>query len=384
LDEHVRTQFVALHNLSSHDLAYSVDADCIDAVNAANYGFEVFAVLNAKGVISKKSSTHLRVHFRPIESKQYAFDLRVDAQIADGADGAEQRRECECTSLSVPIVGHGLADASNSKMMKMTTAESSECVGRTYAMTDTIRLSACSVRLSTERLCLGAVPLRCWRRRAVLLHNDGLSAVRFQWQCAVPCVSIKECEGEIAPNSRAVCEVAIRSDCEPCEVNDRVSVLLWDGQRQWRLFLFVQGSVGGIDIDSSSAVFATDKAVLLSTSLLSPRNAKRMSAMGVEADEVAMECCKALLHNALRSKEVETALETLSERAIPTAIDVAESDGSDGEAWKHVMAEMGTELDAKRRMLKDTEFHDFLEFFISETVFNLTAEMVEKFKAADE
>jgi len=45
--------------------------------------------------------------------------------------------------------------------------------------------------------------------------------------------------------------------------------------------------------------------------------------------------------------------------------------------WQMVQKLMESELDAKRALMDDPEFHDFLEYFIAETVFNATAEMAE-------
>ena len=162
LSECVATQFVALYNLSSHDLAYAVDTACVAAANAANYGFPVWAVVNARGLIKKKSASYLRIRFRPIEAKRYALDLRVDAQMAPHE--ALEQHAGQGTSLSIALIGRGRADAAE--------AEEAECVGRSYRMADTIRVGGCAVRLSTERLCFGAVALRCCVRRVVLLHND--------------------------------------------------------------------------------------------------------------------------------------------------------------------------------------------------------------------
>ena len=108
-----------------------------------------------------------------------------------------------------------------------------------------------------------------------------------------------------------------------------------------------------------------------------------MMAMRDEAEEVSIDCCKSLVLMALNSRTVQNKLENLPEYELPFAIDVIEDEENDGKmdgvTWQQLKDEMNDSWDKEKKLLKNTEFHDFLEYVISETVFNITAEMLENF-----
>lgn len=101
--------------------------------------------------------------------------------------------------------------------------------------------------------------------------------------------------------------------------------------------------------------------------------------MGREAGEVAVACCKSMILNALKSKVVAEQLENLPPYQMPTALDLTHPMATQTATWQQVQANMGGGAAEKKQqpLLGDSEFHDFLEYFISETVFNVTSEMVE-------
>ena len=104
----------------------------------------------------------------------------------------------------------------------------------------------------------------------------------------IPCVNIKELNGEIQPNSSIACEISIRSEIEPIEINDCICCLIWNDQRQWRMYLKIEGTIvtdlqfeqiqnneltKGMILEKN--LIQTDKPIAINTSLLSPRNQKR-------------------------------------------------------------------------------------------------------------
>lgn len=103
----------------------------------------------------------------------------------------------------------------------------------------------------------------------------------------MPGVSVKEMNGEIQPNASVVTEICIRSETEAMEINGNICCLLWNEQRQWRLFLKLECSIMTddqisalerteySDLIKECHLIQTDKAVAIHTSLLSPRNQKR-------------------------------------------------------------------------------------------------------------
>jgi len=385
LDGQSLTQFIPIRNLSNHDLRYSVDSASIDRLNAENYGFTVIEVLNVEGVIRKNATCSLRVRFRPIEVKEYAFTLRVNAAVDE-----EDIESAEATFLNVPIVGHGVnyqAPRPSTDERQTENSTNYVCFGRSYDGPQVIQLRDCHVRLSGEQLDFGAIPLRANMRRAVMVHNEQSDyAVQFQWQKLIEGVTIKEMNGEIQPNSSVVTEICIRSDDEAMEINGSVCCLLWNTERQWRLYLKVECSIMTdaqircledteySDLIKQRHLIQTDKPLPVNTSLLSPRNQKQMAKMGREADEAAVECCKSMVLKALRSDIVQKQLANLPPYSIPIALDMSHSaEDTEQITWQQVQQQM----DSQKGLVGDTEFHDFLEYFISETVFNVTSEMVE-------
>merc|ERR1719295_22945 len=393
LDGQSLTQFIPIRNLSNHDLLYSVDSTSIDRVNAENYDFKIIEVLNVQGVIKKNGSCPLKIRFRPIEVKQYAFTLRVNAAVND-----EDIESAEATFLNVPVIGYGV----NYKAPKENQLDSSEsskvnatetgftCFGRSYEATELIQLSGCDVRLSQELLEFGVIPLRANVRKAVMIHNEQSDyAVHYQWQKLIPGVTVQEMNGVIQPNSSTVTAICIRSDDEAMEINDGLCCLLWNEERQWRLYLKVECSIMTdaeirdlnvteySDLIKEHHVIQTDKPLPINTSLLSPRNQKQMNKMGREAGEVAIACCKSMVLKALNSNIVQDQLDNLPPYRLPVAVDMNHPMESEKQiTWQKVKEQMVKEK-ANESLLNDTEFHDFLEYFISETIFNVTSDLVE-------
>ena len=108
-----------------------------------------------------------------------------------------------------------------------------------------------------------------------------------------------------------------------------------------------------------------------------------MSLIKNEAEEVAVECCKSLVLLALNSNTVQQQLDDLSPYKVPFAVDMNEDESMNQKeqiTWQELKNEMNNNWDKKKQVLQDTEFHDFLEYVISETLFNITAEMLENFE----
>lgn len=109
-----------------------------------------------------------------------------------------------------------------------------------------------------------------------------------------------------------------------------------------------------------------------------------MNKLKDEADEVSIECCKSLILQALNSKTVQNQLDNLPPYKIPIAMDMNKENKNENESsltWQQLKDEMDKDWDTKKKTLNETEFHDFLEYVISETVFNVTAEMLENFES---
>ena len=353
----------------------------------------MFDIINLQGVIKQKSSVDLCVKFHPIEIKKYAFALRINAEISD-----EENENPEATSLNVPIIANGVNLLENQDARNKEQDNSNySCFGREYELNNIIKLPHCNVRLSTEVLKFGVVPLRANIRRVIMIHNEQTDcSMQFHWQQLAPHVSVKEMSGEIQPMASIACEICIRSETEPCEINNCISCLVWNKQSemQWTLYLKLDCSImtdsqieelrdaKGSNMIIEENVIQTDKPILTNSSLLSPRNQKQTNKMKSEAGEVSIECCKALLLQALNSKIVQNELDNLPPYKVPIAMDMNRTQQTEsGLSWRQLKEEMNKEWDEKKKILQDTEFHDFLEYVVSETVFNVTAEMLENFES---
>ena len=90
-----------------------------------------------------------------------------------------------------------------------------------------------------------------------------------------------------------------------------------------------------------------------------------------EAEEVAIDCCKSLILNALDSKIVQNKLRNLG------PYDEEKKTIDDKMTWQILKKKMDDSRDKTKKLMEDTEFHDFLEGFISDTMFDITDEMLE-------
>merc|ERR1712157_29895 len=159
-----------------------------------------------------------------------------------------------------------------------------------------------------------------------MIHNEQTDySVHFCWQKLPPFVSIKEMKGEIQPNATVPCEICIRSDTEPIEINNCISCLVWNDEVgiEWTVYCKLDCSILSDsqirdleEIDSLKLrirknVIQTDKPILTSSSLLSPKSQKQRGKMKTEAGEISVECCKSLISEALNSKIVQKQLDNL-------------------------------------------------------------------------
>lgn len=96
--------------------------------------------------------------------------------------------------------------------------------------------------------------------------------------------------GEIQPNASVACEICIRSETEPSEINNCISCLVWNEQTemQWTLYLKLDCSImtdsqiedlkdiNSVNLIIEKNVIQTDKPITTNSSLLSPKNQKRL------------------------------------------------------------------------------------------------------------
>ena len=78
------TQQVSFYNGSSQKIHYEIDLDSVRALNAANWDWEVFKILNPKGVVDANSCGEIKMSFLPLEARQYNLTLCV--RIMGGPD----------------------------------------------------------------------------------------------------------------------------------------------------------------------------------------------------------------------------------------------------------------------------------------------------------
>eukprot|EP01083_Nonionella_stella_P089939 251242_1 len=386
LDKEVSTQFIPIHNISNHDLIYSVDATSISTFNDQNYDFKVFDVVHLQGAIQRNGFKNLRIKFHPIECKTYSFTLRINAEIDDKN---MERIHPEATFINVPITAEGIQQYDIESLDD--TKANKTCFGRSYDVKNAIRLPQCNVRLSTEILHFGLIPLRANIRKVIMIYNEQKDyPVSFKWNTQlVPYVSVKDMSGEIQPNSCAVCEIGIRSDTEAVVINECIRCVISSPHSQSTLYLKIDCIVitdSQIERNCSEIieqnVIQTDKPIAINTSLLSPRSQKQISKMSSEAELVSIACCKELILNALNSRTVQDQLSKLSPYKPPIAMDMLNDAATKDEKamlWKRVKDEMNDHWNMKKQLMDKTEFHHFLQYVISETMFNITAEMIENF-----
>ena len=154
LDGQSLTQFIPIRNLSNHELVYSVDPSSIDRLNAENYDFRVIEVLNVHGIVRKNASCSIKVRFRPIELKQYALTLRINAAVND-----DDIESAETTFLNVPVIGHGVnyhAPKPSVDGQPDDTLTDYVCFGRTYDPSQLIQLRLQVAYLILQHLILTA------------------------------------------------------------------------------------------------------------------------------------------------------------------------------------------------------------------------------------
>ena len=178
LDKQIITQFIPIYNLCAHDLIYSVDTSSIRAINEENYNFKIFEIDNEylQGIIKKKSCIFLKIKFHPIEIKQYMFNLRINAEIDD-----RDIENPEATFINIPIIANGVDIYAETQSTK--NHENYICFGRSYDQNDIIKLPECHVRLSTQVLKFGIIPLRANARRIIMIHNEqNQYPVHYHWE----------------------------------------------------------------------------------------------------------------------------------------------------------------------------------------------------------
>ena len=87
--------------------------------------------------------------------------------------------------------------------------------------------------------------------------------------------------GEIQPNASVANEICTRSDKEAVEVDNCICCLLWNDKYQWRLYIKIDCKII-TDSELKQNEFQnitwiqTDKPIQINTSLLSPKNQKRL------------------------------------------------------------------------------------------------------------
>lgn len=71
-------QVFELSNCGAVSAPWRLDTASIEAINRANYDFEVVKVEPCEGCLDPQSSMFVHVYFTPIESKEIMLPLRVE------------------------------------------------------------------------------------------------------------------------------------------------------------------------------------------------------------------------------------------------------------------------------------------------------------------
>ena len=186
-------QYMQLRNSSSVCIDWALDVSDIERLNAENFEFGIFELLDAPvGVIEPGEIAFLRFVFRPLEEKQYSAQISFTI-VGDGGSvnvllvgsGYVPKREELPNELSVPLPSKQLIKIPNQPV--------------------------CSF---IERLALGAIPTGCNVSNIVVLHNVHKRPWTFNWliqssSLASEAISIIPPHGELAPGDVVLCKVTV-------------------------------------------------------------------------------------------------------------------------------------------------------------------------------
>ena len=172
-------QQINFFNGSKHKIHYEIELDSVRAINADNWDWKIFRILNPKGVVEASSCGEILVQFSPLEAKDYEIELKV--KIIDGED------------QQVKICGRG----------ELNYTESPQFLNNSPKIEEQ---TLCS--LSLDRIRLGNVPLGSPVRRIIFLENKSVEIPsQFKWQNHSRFVQITPTSGRLEPGERKLIHI---------------------------------------------------------------------------------------------------------------------------------------------------------------------------------
>jgi hypothetical protein len=223
-------QVMELANAGNVPAEWRVVMDPVEALTAANYGFEILQVYPQKGTLQPRTQTYIHFTFTPLEAKKYSCPMQV--QMLRGSDDAvveELQFELVCQGYD-PREGMPFPPVIFPETLPL------QC----YAPVPDF-----AAALSIEDLHFGAVPLRARESRIVVLVNYSteytLNYVWDQKEMFLPTsfgheLTITPESGQLGPGSHVLVSFEIASETPIAITGEVCCVLEWTHMSSFAAF----------------------------------------------------------------------------------------------------------------------------------------------------
>ncbi|XP_065655689.1 cilia- and flagella-associated protein 65 isoform X4 [Hydra vulgaris] len=187
-------QMYTLYNPTDNKLKFTFDCSNLNILQEENYNCKILECLTPIGEIFPHQSFDTLWIFSPIETKEYQVDVALNIQGGSSSIISFFGVGCD----------HDLSKATDDDK-------------RRFFSNQVITLPDELVRISTDILDFGNIPLFCESSRLVFLTSISESDdVFFNWKVNQNIISVFPSHGLIKPRSQVLCKVTINAQGIPC------------------------------------------------------------------------------------------------------------------------------------------------------------------------